>query len=271
MKKIYNHIILKLKSYKITIILTALLLYHFALFVNLLKQENYHNIFDLFITEFNYFALFVVYSLGYLLIIYNVNQKTNFYKYYYLKFNNKLEVYNINVITLFIISIIFTLLINLFSFAEGIVTLPLENLWSDYFYHIMGGTQDIFFPLDSVQILTSKITPIIYVLLINLYVILYFFLEGLLYFVIDSFLNRDGLSLVVVIFINTINRFLDSLGGIMPKLSFTNNIYFITSPIENISNYSFILFRIFYWFILIFSVYIIGRVRTIKSDYKFLD
>ncbi|SFD28093.1 hypothetical protein [Clostridium uliginosum] len=271
MKKIYNHLVLKLTSYKIIIILTPLLLYHFALFINLLSEANHHNIFDLFITQFNYFPLFIVYSLGYLLIIYNVNQKTNFYKYYYLKFNNKSEVYNINVITLLIISIIFTLLINLFSFAEGIATLPLENLWSDYFYHIMGGTKDVFSSLDSVQILTRKITPSIYVLLINLYVILYFFLEGLLYFVIDSFLNKDGLSLVVVIFINTINRFFDSLGGIIPKLSFTNNIYFISSPVENIANYSFILFRILYWFILIFTIYIIGRVRTIRSDYKFLD
>lgn len=271
MKKIYNHLILKLKSYKIIIILTALFAYHFALFINLLKQGNHHNIFDLFIVQFSYFPLFIVYSLGYLLIIYNVNQKTNFYKYYYLKFNNKSQVYNINVITLLILSIIFTLLINLFSFTEGIFTLPLENLWSGYFYYIMKGTQDVFFSLDNVNILTNKITPLIYVLLINLFVVLYFFLEGLLYFVIDSFLNKNELSLIIVIAINTINRFFDSLGGIIPKLSFTNNIYFITSPVENILNNSFILFRILYWFILILAIYILGRVRTIRNDYKFLD
>ena len=140
------------------------------------------NIFDLFLTQFHYFSLFIVYSLGYLLIIYNVNQKTNFYKYYYLKFNSKLKVYNINVITLLIISIIFTLLINLFSFVEGIFTLPLENLWSDYFYNIMRGTQDLFFSLDSVAILTSKITPLTYVLLMNLFIILYFFLRRVIIF-----------------------------------------------------------------------------------------
>ena len=129
----------------------------------------------------------------------------------------------------------------------------------------------IYFSLDSVAILTSKITPLTYVLLMNLFIILYFFLEGLLYFVIVSFLNKDGLSLIVVIAINTMNRFVDSLSGITSKLSFTNNIYFITSPVENISNYSFILYRMLYWFILILTIYIIGRVRTIRSDYEFLD
>lgn len=269
MKKIYNYLILKLTSYKIIIILGALFIYHFALFINLLKQSTHHNIFDLFITQFNYFPLFVVYSLVYLLIIYNVNQKTNFYKYYYLKFNNKSEVYNINILTLFIISIIFTLLLNLFSFAEGIFTLPLENLWSDYFYHIMDGGQGVFFSLDNLNILTSKINPLIYVLLINLFVILYFFLEGLLYFVIDSFFNKNGLSLIIVVAINTINRFFDSLGGIIPKFSFTNNVYFVTSPVENIMNYSFILFRVLYWAILILTIYIIGKIITIRNEYKF--
>lgn len=271
MKKIYNYLILKLSSYKIIVILSTLLIYNFALFVYLLLQPQQHNIFDLFISQFEYFPILVVYSLGYLLIIYNINQKTNFYKYYYLKFNDKLQVYNINVFTLLLLSIVFTFFINIFSFAEGIFTLQLENSWSSYFYSIMQGTMNIFYSLDNVQVLTNTISPITYVLLTNLFVISYFFFEGLLYFVIDSFINKDGISLIIVIAINTLNRFIDSRGGIASNLSFTNNIYFITSPIEHFSNYSFILFRILYWGILIFIIYLIGRIRSIRSDYKFLD
>ena len=269
MKKIFNNTVLKLSSYKIIIILCTLLLYHFVMYVFLLHQKDYFNIVDLFINQFNYFSLFVVYSLGYLLIIYNVNQKNDFYKYYYIKFKNKVSVYNTNVLTLLIISVMFVGFIDVVAFAEGIFTLPLENLYSNYFYHTMNGTINIFFSLDNVQALTNTIPPVIYVLLINLFSIFHIFFEGLLYLVVDSFFDKDGLSLIIVIIINTFNRFLDSLGGIIQQLSFTNNIYFITSSPQDMYNYSFIIIRVLYWIILIMVVYIVGRMKSIKSDYKF--
>jgi len=271
MEKIYNYLALKLSSYKILVIALSLLIYNFALFIYLSLQSLQHNIFDLFISQFEYFPLFVVYSLGYLLIIYNVNHKTNFYKYYYLKFKNKIQVYNMNVVTLLIISILFTILINIFSFAEGIFTLPIQNSWSEYFFCIMNGTINIFYSLENVKILTNIMTPFTYILLINLFAIAYFFFQGLLYYVIDLFFNKDGLSLIIVIIINTLNRFMDSLGGFYSKLSFTNNIYFITDSIESLSNYSFILSRIFYWGILIFAIYLLRKFKSVRNDYKFLD
>lgn len=269
MKRIYNHIILKLSSYKILVIVSLLLIYHFIMYMYILTQNDYCNIYDLFMKQFNYFSLFVVYSLGYLLIIYNINQKTEFYKYYYMKFKNKVEVYNVNIITLLIISILFTFFINIVCFAEGIFTLPLDNSYSEYFYHIMNGSINVFYSTDNVKELVNLVNPIGFVLLLNLFSIFYFFLEGLLYFVIDSFIAKDALSLIIVVGINTFNRFVDSLGGIASKLSFTNNIFFVTSPIETISNYSFIFFRLLYWLILIGIIYFIGKFRASRMDYRY--
>lgn len=271
MKKIYDYLILKLSSYKILVILAPLLIYNFALFVYLLLSSTQRNIFDLFIAQFDYFALFTVYSLGYLLIIYNVNQKNNFYKYYYLKFDSKHQVYNMNVLTLLIISILYTLTINIFSLIEGILFLPLDNSWSQYFYSISNGVLNVFYSLDNVQVLTTTISPLTYVLLTNLFVIAYFFFQGILYYVIDLFLNKNGLSLLIVVAINTFSRIMDTFGGNVEKLSFTNNVYFITSPIEDFSSYSFILSRVLYWGILICATYLIGTIKSTRSDYKFID
>ena len=271
MKKIYNYVLLKLSSFKILVILGSLLFYHFLMYLFLIGESNYHNIYDLFNNQFSYFSLFIVYSLGYLLIIYNVNQKDNFYKYYYLRFNNKLEVFNTTVCSLAIISLLFILFIDIFTIAEGIFTMPLTNSYSEYFYRTMTGTINVFYETDNVNILTNMISPITYILLLNILSFLYFFLQGLLYIVIDSFINKEGLSLIIVIAINALNWYIDAFGGIISRLSFTNNIYFITSQIDDISNYSFIFFRIIYWIILLLPLYIIGRRQAIKGDYKFIN
>ncbi|WP_207650744.1 hypothetical protein [Clostridium sp. DSM 8431] len=168
-------------------------------------------------------------------------------------------------------SILYTLTINTFSLIEGILFLPITNSWSQYFYSISNGVLNIFYSLDNVQVLTTIMSPLTYVLLTNLFVIVYFFFEGILYYVIDSFFNKRGLSLLIVIAINTFSRFMDTFGIIGEKLSFTNNIYFITSPIEDFSNYSFILSRVLYWGILISATYLLGRISSTRGDYKFID
>jgi hypothetical protein len=53
------------------------------------------------------------------------------------------------------------------------------------------------------------------------------------------------------------------------KFNFTSNIYLLNSNLIPIDNGMYILFRIFYWFLVILFLYTIGILLIRKTDFKF--
>ncbi|HDK7168016.1 TPA: hypothetical protein PTV44_001883 [Clostridium botulinum] len=271
MKKIYKYLLLKISSYRILGIIIIILAYQFGLFFELIGQSIEYNIYDLLMQPFDYLPLFIVISLGYLLIMYNLCDNSNFYKYLHLKFKNRVTLFNVNVSIIFILSICFTLLLNIVAIVESIGKLSFKNLWTPYFFYKMDGKINVFYEGSIVDLVTKKLTPFRYVLYTNIFIILYLALLGLLFLVINNYINKRPLTFVMVIGINAINRIIDSHFGILGKISFTHNIYILTSNKDTIYNNTFIFYRLIYWCVFLSIVYFIGRFSVLKIDCEYGD
>lgn len=271
MKKIYNYISLKLSSLKIRIIIFLLFIYQFMLFFEIINQNFCFNIYDLIQKEFSYLPLFMVISLGYLLIIHDICNKTSFYKYLELKFKSKINLFNINVFVTFICSILYVALLNLFAVIEGIGRIDFTNTWSTYFYNNMNGSVNILNDMEIIEVVTGSMTPIEYTMITNLFVIFYLFFLGCLFLAINSITKKRNITFLIMIIINGINMGVDSLGKFVSNISFTHNIYLVTSSTNDISSNLFFIYRMIYWIILLVLAYLTGRYFVMKNDCKYED
>jgi len=269
MKKIYNYFLFKISTTKIAIFFLVIILYQFGMFLNVISRHIQYNLYDLLIENFGYLSLFYCISLFYLIIVYNVCENTNFYKYLFLKFKNKYQVYNANVLFIFIFAVIVVAFINLVCILQCLNNISFKNIWSPYFFNTMTGSINLVYVAENVKIITAKLTPLSYVMYSNLFVILYLFFLSMVFFVSNIFFNNRAISFILVIILNFMSMFLDSINGIWSKISFTYNIFFISSSLNELNNNSFIILRIFYWIILIFIMYYIGKILTKKIDYSF--
>lgn len=259
----------KIRSFKIAILFCVVFIYQFTLFVNLIFQPIKYNFYDFIIKDFGYLSLFYTISLLYLIMIYNICQKTSFHKYLFLRFKNRKQIYNANVLATLIIAIAIVLFINLLTIIQCFAKVSFKNLWSPYFFHTMTGKVNLFYTDEAIKIITNKLSPLSYVVYSDIFVILYLFFLGLLFLVTNIFFKKRSLSLILILAINYISMSFDSGKGIISKLSFTNNIYFITANVSELQNNFFIIFRLCYWLILIFIMFLIGKLFTAKSDYYF--
>lgn len=269
MKKIYNYIILKLVSKKIVAILCLLFFYQFLLFIEIINQPIHFNIYDLIQKQFSYLPLFIVISLGFLLIIHDISNKSAFYKYLDLKFKNKLSLYNMNIFITFICSVLYVSLLNSFAIVEGLGKIDFSNSWSPYFFNEMNGNSNAFLNFNIIELIVKNMSPFKFIIITNLLVIFYLTFLGFLFLAINSLIKKRNLSFLIVIIVNALNMGIDSLNSYISKLSFTNNIYITTSDYSNITNNLYLIFRVGYWLILLLILYLIGRYFTINSDCKY--
>lgn len=271
MKKIYNYFALKILTFKTLVLLTLISLYHFFLFLEFINKNSNYNFFDLVINQFNYLTLFIFLFIGYMIIIYDINNNSKFYQYLDLKFKNKVNLYNTNVLTILITSISFDIFLNIISIIECIGKISFKNLWSDNFiYNNISKLQvNVFFDVDVVKYLIDKLTPLEYVFYTNIFIILYLFLFGILFLVINILIKRRILTFLIVFFINFISYFFNFNNFIYQKFSITNNIYLLTSSKDMVVNNTFITFRLFYWGFLISIFYFLGKFLIKKSDSRY--
>ncbi|MGL5243906.1 MAG: hypothetical protein ACRC7R_01840, partial [Sarcina sp.] len=234
----------------------------------IIKEPLKISFYDVVNNGFSYTTLVFPLVLFYLIIIYNLEDKNNFNKYLYLKFKNKIDFYNTQVLTILISALLLILFIDIISIIECLGHITFKNIYSEYFSYTMLGKLNVVFEKSILNAVISKITPLEYTLYINLFVFLNLSFLGLLFLLINIFFKKRELSLLVVLSINYLSWALDSVNFI-EKFTFTKNVYFVQSTIDTLDNYKFLANRVLYWFILIILTYFIGRYFILKKDFSF--
>ncbi|XZH62472.1 hypothetical protein ACSW8Q_16030 (plasmid) [Clostridium perfringens] len=198
-------------------------------------------------------------------MIYNIFEKKNFYNYLSIKFASRQEMYIANILTALIFSIIFLIAINIISILMGSF-MSFDNSWSEYFFDISSNKINLDFADDTVKLVTKSLTPISYVFITNIFVMLYLVFISILFIVFNLIFKKRVLSFILIIILNDINMAIDN-----SKLLFTNNIYILNSKAIEVTNGTYIISRLCYWIILILLVSFIGFVLTNKKDCNFGD
>ncbi|KLU62472.1 hypothetical protein CEB3_c12070 [Peptococcaceae bacterium CEB3] len=263
MKRIYSYVKLKIETSKLLVFLTILVLYQFSLLIYVISSSREYNIYDFIINNFSYLSLFYSINLFFLMMIYNIFDKTNFYNYLNIRFSSKQEVYRANVLSAFIFSIGIVLFINVISIIMGSF-MSFTNSWSPYFFYTMRDKVNLSYANQVVKLITQEFTPVLLVLITDLFVILYLFFISIFFTVCNIVFKKRAVSFIFVIILDGLNMAFDS--GHLSRFSFTNNIYIMNSKINEVINHTYVLSRLAYWAILIVSIYFIGNVLMKKKD-----
>ncbi|EPB8177166.1 hypothetical protein ACRTAQ_003151 [Clostridium perfringens] len=141
-----------------------------------------------------------------------------------------------------------------------------DNSWSEYFFDISSNKINLDFADDTVKLVTKSLTPISYVFITNIFVMLYLVFISILFIVFNLIFKKRVLSFILIIILNGINMAIDN-----SKLLFTNNIYILNSKAIEVTNGTYIISRLCYWIILILLVSFIDFVLTKKKDCNFGD
>ena len=270
MKKIINCFLNKMSDKKIIITLILLIFYQFIMFLDVSKEKIQFNVYDLIIYQFNYLSLVFMLSIGFLIITYNINYNSEFNQYLLLKFNNKKQYFNINTIIVFITSFLYVLMFNIVAFIESFGKISLENNWSQFFINNTTGVVNIHFDINNINNFLNFVSPLKYTIILNILVFLYFSTLGLLFLMINSILNKRAITLIIIIATICLNMASDSIQAVS-NFTFTNNIYILTSNNFIFSDFNYFYKKLFYWLIIIVTIYIIGLIIYIKKDYKYGD
>lgn len=265
MKKIYNYISFKINSTKLLMFFIILVIYQFSLLLSLISNGRSYNIYDFIWSNFAYLTLFYFTSLIFLIMLYNIFEKKNFYNYLSIKFTSRQEIYIANVLTALFFSIIFILIINIIAMLMGSF-MSFDNSWSEHFFAVSSNKVNLAFADDTVKLVTESLTPISYVFITNIFVMLYLFFISILFIVFNLIFKKTALSFILIIILNGINMAIDN-----SKFLFTDNIYILNCKANEITNGTYITSRLGYWIILILLVFFIGVILTKKKDCNFGD
>ena len=228
MRRIYNYISFKIHSTNLLIFFTILVIYQFSLLLSLIFDGR----------SYNYLSI---------------------------KFASRQEMYIANILTALIFSIMFIIAINIISILMGSF-MSFDNSWSEYFFAANLNNVNLALNEDTVKLVTDSLTPISYVFITNIFVMLYLVFISILFIVFNLIFKKRALSFILIIILNGINMAIDN-----SKLLFTNNIYILNSKAIEITNGTYIISRLCYWIILILLVSFIGFVLTKKKDCNFGD
>ncbi|WP_283719506.1 hypothetical protein [Clostridium perfringens] len=141
-----------------------------------------------------------------------------------------------------------------------------DNSWSEYFFAASLNNVNITFNENTVKLVTESLTPISYLFITNIFVMLYLVFISILFIVFNLIFKKRAISFILIIILNGINMTIDN-----SKFLFTNNIYILNSKAIEVTNGTYIISRLFYWIILILLVSFIGFVLTKKKDCNFGD
>ena len=255
MKKIYNYVLFKIHSTKLFIFLIILLIYEVSLLSLILSNNINYNIYDFILSNYSYLSLYYFITLFFLIIIYNIFDKKNFYNYLNIKFNSRQQIYLANIITALVFSVAFIIIISFICMLMGSF-MKFNNSWSEYFFSTSSNKVNLAFTEDTIKLVTETLTPLSYVFITNIFV--------MLYLVFNLIFKKRALSFISIIILNAINLTFDT-----SKFLFTNNIYLLNSKAIEVNNGTYIISRLCYWIILILLVSFIGFVLTKKKDCNF--
>ena len=190
MKRIYNYISFKIHSTKLLIFFTILVIYQFSLLLSLIFEGKSYTVYDFIWSNFSYLTLFYFTSLIFLIMIYNIFEKKNFYNYLSIKFASRQEMYIANILTALIFSIIFLMAINIISILMGSF-MSFNNSWSEYFFSTSSNKVNLAFAEDTIKLVTESLTPLSYVFITNIFVILYLVFISILFIVFNLIFKKS--------------------------------------------------------------------------------
>ena len=265
MKKIYNYVLFKIHSTKLFIFLIILLIYEVSLLSLILSNNINYNIYDFILSNYSYLSLYYFITLFFLIIIYNIFDKKNFYNYLNIKFNSRQQIYLANIITALVFSVAFIIIISFICMLMGSF-MKFNNSWSEYFFSTSSNKVNLAFTEDTIKLVTETLTPLSYVFITNIFVMLYLVFISILFIVFNLIFKKRALSFISIIILNAINLTFDT-----SKFLFTNNIYLLNSKAIEVNNGTYIISRLCYWIILILLVSFIGFILTKKKDCNFGD
>lgn len=269
MKIAFDYWMLKFKNFKVIGVFFIILIYQFTMFFELVNNYTNYNFYDLLIRQFGYLTLFYSISLFYLMIMYNLCERSNFYKYLFLRYKSKGQVYNLNVIATFFAAVCIVIFMNVIAFVECFSRVSFKNIWSPYFFYMMKGEVNVAYTDEIIKNIATKLSPFTYVIFNNIFVVLYLFALGMIFLVSNIYFEKRAFSLILVIIINVFNMCADSVNGIIGRLTFTSNVYLSNLNKVELIGYNFIIFRICYWILLIAILFFLGKLANKKSDYGF--
>ena len=267
MKRICNYIDFKIESSKIYIFATILIIYIFASMLFLLKttsSRNFsYNIYDYIIEIFSYLSLFYTIGILFVVMIYKIFDKGNFYNYLSVRFNSSMEIYNAKILTSLIFSVGTVVFIVVICLLTGSF-IRFSNTWSQYSAYVMGSKLNQSYVEPAVNIVRKNLSPLSYTLILCGLSSLYLFFISIVFNICNLIFKQRALSFISVISINILNMVVDS--GTLSKFSFTNNIYILNASVNELNNGTYIVSRFLYWIALIVIMYIIGAVLTKKRE-----
>lgn len=267
MCKIFKYMKITLGKSKIFYISAVfLIIFNFTKYSDFMKRNDVGqaNFYDLAMYNFyDHYSLAFFYFILFLLCIYNIISRKNFYKYVFLKFKSKKEWYLYNLLAIFVSSIIFTFFIFLQCFLEGFSNFNFDNKWSSF-------SLGFSLRLKGFRNITNSISPLSCLILLMIYLIFYFFAVGTIFLIFSMILNKIG-AFVLTLIINFLN--IESFYGdiIGSHISFYSNVIILSPDLMKKVNSNIIYYRAIYWIILIAVLVIIGDALKSKIDFKFGD
>jgi len=229
-------------------------------------EDNFYDYFIEVLGSYHYIAYFMTFV--FVLLIYNISNKQNFYQYLLMKFKNKKQWFNMNVLMILFISISFMVILIIFSVLITIPSLKLSNQWSNYSIHLSNSMVNYFEEnsINVYQFIINNISPVKYVVITSLYIIMYLTTLGIMYLVC-SLLSKKKVFSIICLFIDIIiNLALYCSDSILfKKISFFYNIILI-DPYDVNLNYSLFYKRFLYWFLIIGVLIFCGNVIISKFD-----
>jgi len=275
-KKIMNKLInysktIFVKTKLIYVSLSLLIIYILSQFSQFIKlgyiiEVNFYDFFIQVLGSYQPIAYFMTFM--FVLLIYNISNKQNFYQYLLMKFKNKKQWFNMNVLMILFISISFMVILIIFSVLITIPSLKLSNQWSNYSIHLSNSMVNYFEEnsINVYQFIINNISPMKFLLITSLYIIMYLTTLGIMYLVFSVLFKKkifSIISLFVIIMLNFILYCSDSI--IYKKISFFYNIILI-DPYNYNLNYSLFYKRFLYWFLIIGVLIFCGNVIISKFD-----
>lgn len=265
MKRICSYIKFKIESSKIYIFSIILIVYIFAYMLFLLKttsSRNFsYNIYDYITDIFSYLSLFYTIGILFVVMIYKIFDKGNFYNYISVRFNSSMDIYNANILSSLIFSVGTVIFIVIICLLTGSF-MSFGNTWSQYSAYVMGSKLNQSYAQQAVNIIRENLSPLSYTLILCGLSSLYLFFISIVFNICNLIFKQRALSFIAVISINILNMAIDS--GNLFKFSFTNNIYILNASVSEVNNSTYIVSRFLYWIVLIMIMYIIGAVLTKK-------
>lgn len=256
-------------------LIAVLLIYNFAYYISFLQNTKgfYVNWYDFSISllssymnmAYFYFSIFLIY-------IYNVNSKKNYYKYLFLRFKNRKEWYTYNILNILVKSIKFTSIIIIQAFLQGIITLSFRNKWSEYSIHIASSKRVAYlFNQKTFGYVIETMTPLKYIVINIIFIIFFFLVLGLIYLILSMLFKSKLIVFVSIILLNCVNIGVYLLEApIFVRWTFYYNTSVITAY-ENTLNSSIFYNRFLYWILLIFILVLIGSLLKRHVDFEFGD